>query len=133
MRLPVVILLMAMAPAALAQAEDCTKAATQADLNACAAQSFSKSDTALNATYRQITARLKDDAAARSLLVAAERAWLAFRDAECAFASSGESGGSIYPMVVTNCRDELTQQRTKALQAYLACKEGDLSCPVPPP
>jgi uncharacterized protein YecT (DUF1311 family) len=126
-------LLVALAPVPLAHAQDCTRAATQSELNVCAEQGLAKSDAALNAAYRRIMARLKGDAAARNLLVAAQRAWLGFRDAECAFAASGVSSGSAYPMVVTKCRDELTQDRTKTLRADLACREGDLSCPVPPP
>ena len=120
-----------MAPVARSRAADCSNAATQSDMNICADQAFRRSDAALNSTYRQITDRLKTDAAARGLLVTAQKAWLAFRDADCAFASSAVSGGSIYPMIVTQCRDALTQDRTRRLAGYLKCAEGDLSCPVP--
>jgi hypothetical protein len=34
-------------------------------------------------------------------------------------------------MTLSLCLDKLTQARTKELQAYLKCEEGDLSCPVP--
>ena len=50
---------------------------------------YKKADAELNVLYRQITARLKDDKATTELLVAAQRAWVAFRDAECAFSASG--------------------------------------------
>ena len=116
---------------ATARAEDCGNATTQAAMDDCAAASFQKSDTALNTAYKQIMARLKDDEAARKLLTTAQRDWLAYRDAECAFASSKVAGGSAYGMIATFCRDDLTTQRLKQLQTYLKCQEGDMSCPVP--
>ncbi|MGH6864756.1 MAG: lysozyme inhibitor LprI family protein [Methyloceanibacter sp.] len=52
-----------------------------------------------------------DEANAKRLFVAAQRAWIAFRDAECGFSSSGVAQGSDYPMVATPCREELTRDR----------------------
>ena len=115
---------------ALAACED--DATTQADLNDCAAQSFTKSDTALNGLYREIMQRLGKDSAEARQLVAAQRAWIAFRDAECSFAASGVAGGSIYPMTVVNCRDMLTSKRIDDFKFYLSCEEGDTVCRVPP-
>jgi uncharacterized protein YecT (DUF1311 family) len=100
-------------------------------MNECAAAAFQKSDAALNTVYKQIIGRLKDDEAARKLLTISQRDWLAYRDAECAFASSKTEGGSVNGMIVTYCRDDLTMQRVKQLQTYLKCQEGDMSCPVP--
>ncbi|SSW65643.1 lysozyme inhibitor LprI family protein [Achromobacter agilis] len=110
---------------------DCSKAATQTDMSMCADQAYRKSDADLNAAYKEVNARLKDDKTALTQFHAAQRAWLFFRDAECAFASAGTSGGSAYPMALSTCLDKLTQARTKELQAYLKCEEGDLTCPVP--
>jgi uncharacterized protein YecT (DUF1311 family) len=42
---------------------------------------------------------------------AARRAWLGFRDAECSFAASSVSGGSIYPMIFGECLAGLTAAR----------------------
>ena len=110
---------------------DCAKAATQTDMSMCADQAYRKSDADLNAAYKEVNARLKDDKTAQTQFHAAQRAWLFFRDAECAFASGGTSGGSAYPMALSSCLDTLTQARTKELRAYLKCEEGDLTCPVP--
>ena len=55
-----------------------------------------------------------------------------FRDAECGFAASGVAGGSAEPMVTAQCLARLTQSRNADFKAYLACPEGDLSCPLPP-
>ncbi|WP_315134364.1 lysozyme inhibitor LprI family protein [Achromobacter marplatensis] len=109
----------------------CGNASTQTDLNLCADQAYRKSDAELNAAYGTVTARLKDDQATLAKLQSAQKAWLFFRDAECAFSSGGTTGGSAYPMVLSQCLDKLTQTRTKELRAYLKCEEGDMSCPVP--
>lgn len=124
------VALLAVAPGAPAGAKDCT-ASSQAGLDACAGDAYKAADARLNATYRQVAARLAGDAAARELLVAAQRAWIGFRDAECRFRSSGVAGGSAQPMVVTQCLTGLTEARTTGLASLLACQEGDLSCPVP--
>ncbi len=111
-------------------AADCS-GQTQRELDRCASTDYTAADTALNATYTSIVTRLQGHAAAREKLVAAERAWVAFRDAECGFAASGVAGGSIAPMIVVNCRTDLTKQRQAQLAKYLDCQEGDTSCPVP--
>jgi uncharacterized protein YecT (DUF1311 family) len=113
-----------------AYADDC-KDQTQSGLNACADAAYNKADAALNFAYKQILQRLKDDSATAKLLVTAQQAWIAYRDAECAFASSANAGGSNYPMVVSICLEDVTQERTKDLEAFLKCSEGDTGCPVP--
>jgi len=111
-------------------AQDCPDD-SQAGLNQCAGDAYKKADAALNATYKQVMARLKDSEAAAKSLIAAQRAWIAYRDAECDFMSSGVEGGSARPMVVAQCLEQLTTQRADDLKALLNCEEGDLSCPVP--
>jgi len=115
----------------VAYADDCDNATTQTDMNACAGRQYQTADKALNAVYQQITQRLKGDADTKKRLVGAQRAWVAFRDAECEFSASGVSGGSVYPLVQLNCLTAQTVSRTTALKEYLKCQEGDLSCPVP--
>ncbi|MCU1752900.1 lysozyme inhibitor LprI family protein [Pseudomonas sp. 6D_7.1_Bac1] len=115
----------------LAQADDCANAADQRTMNECAAKDFKNADTQLNALYKQINERLKDNAESKQRLVGAQRAWVAFRDAECTFSASGVAGGSVYPMIYSNCEAELTLKRVEAFKTYLKCQEGDLSCPVP--
>ncbi|MDX8446404.1 lysozyme inhibitor LprI family protein [Mesorhizobium captivum] len=111
--------------------DKCAEARDQASLNQCADASFRKSDKKLNALYKQIEARLKDDADAKELFVQAQQDWIKFRDAERNFQAAGAAGGSMAPMLALMCRDSLTQPRVKNFEAYLNCQEGDLSCPVP--
>jgi uncharacterized protein YecT (DUF1311 family) len=117
--------------AASAEANDCANAQTQTQMNVCASESAKKADAALNAAYAQIKTRLKDDTSKIELITKAQRAWIAFRDAECGFAGSAVEGGSMQPMIVAACREEVTAKRTSELDAYLKCEEGDTSCPVP--
>ena len=115
------------APVAAAPCSD----QTQTGLDECAGAARDKADAALNGVYKQIVARLADDAAKTKRLIEAEKAWIAFRDAECAFANSDTEGGSIHSMEVTLCEEKLTTIRTLELRSYLECGEGDLGCPVP--
>jgi uncharacterized protein YecT (DUF1311 family) len=88
-------------------------------------------DAKLTKTYSEIMKRLSDDADGRKLLQAAQRAWIAFRDAECDFSTAESQGGSIHPMLVSGCLQGLTEARAGQLGSYLECEEGDMSCPVP--
>lgn len=133
MRVPTAVLLctlMLAASVAHAQA-NCANASDQATLTACAEHAYRQSDAVLNRTYQTVTARLRDARPVADKLVAAQRAWLAYRDAECQFSSANADGGSAYAMVVATCLDDLTKERTETLKAYLSCEEGDLACPVP--
>ncbi|RJT39407.1 DUF1311 domain-containing protein [Mesorhizobium waimense] len=117
-----------------ARADDCANAQDQATMNECAGKDFHAADKKLNDAYKQIEGRLKDDAAGKKLLIDAQRAWVAFRDAECKFQGGPPAtAGTIYSMVVANCQTSLTNDRLKDFQTYLNCPEGELNCPVPAP
>ncbi|SDI95149.1 Uncharacterized conserved protein YecT, DUF1311 family [Pseudomonas flavescens] len=116
----------------MAMADDCMDTAvSQTAMDNCARQGFEAADKQLNVVYREATGRLTDDTAVRKALVAAQRSWIAFRDAECAFSSSALGEGSARVMVNLGCLETLTRKRTADFQAYLDCPEGDLSCPLP--
>jgi len=131
MRRLLFLVLVVMAPVSVARADDCTNAVDQRTMNECADKAYKKSDAELNALYKQIKQRLKGNVDGTKLLIAAQRAWVTFRDAECKFSTSAVSGGSVYPAIYAGCVDRLTKTRIDDLKAYLTCQEGDLSCPVP--
>lgn len=114
-----------------AHAIDCHNANDQATMNQCAAQQNQAADGELNTLYQKITARLKGSPDSKKALINAQRAWLAFRDAECSFSASAVKGGSVYPLVYGNCLTDLTKSRVETFKTYLKCQEGDMSCPVP--
>ena len=65
--------------------QSCGDLTNQADMNICAGKAYDKSDTELNTLYKQIEARLKNDADTTRLPLTAQRAWVAFRDADATF------------------------------------------------
>ena len=115
---------------ALAAGENCADAATQGAANACAVRELGAVDGQLNAAYNQVMGRLKAEPAARAALLESQRAWIRFRDAECAF-STVNGGGSVLPFLNARCQARLTQDRLRQLRDYLSCGEGELDCPVP--
>lgn len=127
----VLALAAAVALAPLAAAAECAPDATQAELNACTGATFAAADRELNTLYAEMKARLRDDADTAKLLILAQRAWVAWRDAECDLAAAGVAGGSIYPTIRGQCLTELTTARVADFRRYLSCAEGDLSCPLP--
>ncbi len=98
---------------------------TQLEIDQQAGDRQHMADRALNDTYRKLMA--KASPAGRERLRAAQRAWISFRDLDCA-ARAGSRTGSFYPASLSLCLEDLTDQRTKTLQAELNCAEGDLSC-----
>ncbi len=104
---------------------------SQAGMNICADAGYKSEDAKLNKAYREIVKRLADDAEGKKLLQKSQRDWIAFRDAECAFSTNDSKGGSIYPMLLSQCLAGLTAARAEQLSGYLNCEEGDMSCPVP--
>lgn len=124
-------LLTLVAPQFAHAADACDDAQDQATMTACAVDSLKTTDAALNALYRSIEGRLAGDEETRTLLVHAQREWIRFRDAECAFRTANAAGGSAEPMLKAMCLDELTKARVDGLGPLLHCEEGDLGCPVP--
>jgi uncharacterized protein YecT (DUF1311 family) len=103
----------------------CESAQTQLDLNACAGQAFAAADARLKGTYRTLRQRHADNPVFVAKLRAAQRAWVAFRDAElaAAFACAGSDPkvcwGSVYPMAYALYKAQLTDERTRRLEQLL--------------
>ncbi len=110
-------LLLGAAPAFADEADgiDCNNAMTQSDMNICADKDYRAADKLLNAAYAKAVAGL--DAHSRDLLKTAQRAWIKFRDAECAYEAAPNEGGTIYPLEYSGCLTALTMARTKELKA----------------
>ncbi|MBR7651076.1 lysozyme inhibitor LprI family protein [Brucella oryzae] len=113
---------------ATAQADDCQNASSQAALNECYGKAYKKSDAELNKIFKTLQRRA-DDADLKKKLVQSQRAWIAFRDAECDMQTVG--GGSISGMAYSICLSDLTTERVNDLRKYLKCEEGDSNCPFP--
>ena len=97
------------------QTDPCKSRANQLELTQCSDRQLVKSDAVLNQTYRKLLADLDDKH--RALLQKAQRAWVAFRDADCDLDASTALGGSMYGMLVADCRAAMTDTRVKDLKA----------------
>ncbi|SNY98236.1 lysozyme inhibitor LprI family protein [Halomonas sp. hl-4] len=107
----------------------CDNESTQLALTECSAQAYQSADDELNEAYQALVSKLEKNPATLEKLRDAQRAWISFRDAECALESGGVEGGSAQPMVRNGCLATLTQQRTARLREHANCEEGNLSCP----
>ncbi len=82
-------------------------AQSQAKMNRQAAKDFQKVDAKLNSTYAALTAKLPD-AESKRKLKESQRTWIAFRDAEAAFAADQFRGGSAAPVLRWTSMTETT-------------------------
>jgi uncharacterized protein YecT (DUF1311 family) len=97
--------------------EDCGAQQNQTEMNACFGRDVQRADDRLNAAYTKRLDAMRDDPDGIKLLRAAERAWVDFREKNCAFQAHGEEGGSVYATMVATCRIAMTEARTKEVQA----------------
>jgi len=102
---------------------------TQADLTKCSSDRLAREDTKLDRVYQELLAKTKNDPVATKKIRSAQRAWVAFRDAqlEALFPADNKQAqyGSTYPMCAAVVRAQLTAERTKMLQNMLHPVEGD--------
>ena len=109
---------------------DCDNAMAQFESNPCAYKEFERADAAMNAQWKVTAARMKkiDAEFDRTqdnrpgyfdTLLAAQRAWLTYRDKHCASEGYTMRGGSAEPMVISGCQTQLTDARTKQLKDLL--------------
>ena len=86
---------------------------SQPEMNAASQADFDKADARLNVLYKQILAGL--DKEGKKKLVASERAWLSYRDAEADYEADSERGGSMAPLIYNQACLEMTEARIKQL------------------
>jgi uncharacterized protein YecT (DUF1311 family) len=94
------------------------QAQSQQEMNQAAAADFEKADAELNVVYKEVLAEQLDEEAVK-LLKAAQKAWVAFRDAEAAMAADEMRGGSMAPLLLYSSKARLTEERTKVLRSML--------------
>ena len=110
---------------------DCDNAQTQTEMNICAAEEFAASDAELNAQWELTAAAMKalDAETDRETdkqpghfetLLEGQRAWLKFRDAQCLAESFKARGGSMQPLLVSQCKTYMTELRIEQLRDLAA-------------
>ncbi len=107
----------------------CSYAQTQLELNDIQTKNYVEADSELNLTYKRILNDYKDDTAFTKSLIASEKIWVKFRDAEMKMKyPDREPGyyGTIQPMCWAIYLTQLTLERIATLKQWLeGIDEGD--------
>lgn len=103
-------------------------AQTQRELEKCAAADYEVADRELNEVYAKVLAGAGP--AEVSAIRKAQRAWIAFRDAEVQTLYSDPGKGSVTSMCAGILKTQLTRQRTEELKRRLQRREGEV-CQTP--
>jgi uncharacterized protein YecT (DUF1311 family) len=110
----------------LATAEDSWPEGSAMDVGTKAQQRLARADKALNAAYQQIIKKLpadQPDDYPKRALIAAQRAWIKYRDEECALVGETSGGVRMWKSAYdVSCRADMTENRTKELNKLF---EGD--------
>jgi uncharacterized protein YecT (DUF1311 family) len=92
----------------------CEEAKTTLQINECFAKELKKADARLNRVYRLTQEKLSPEDAA--LLQKTQRAWVAFRDAQCEAEHALMGEGTAGPMTLMSCKLEMTRKRTAEIR-----------------
>ena len=87
------------------------------DMTECIAREFKESDARLNLVYQTLMKSL----ATPSYLQRAQRAWITFRDEQCAFENEALLGGSAHRFSSMLCLIRLTEHRITQLELVQPC------------
>lgn len=100
-----------------AHALDCQNAATTPDINACAAREQKQVEVKLNQVYQRV---LKTVTApkVRTQFVAAQRAWVKFREADCKAVYEQHADGTIRTVMYLGCMQNRAETRIKELDMF---------------
>lgn len=110
---------------------NCSNPMSTYEINVCSEKEFEKADADLNAAYRQALAAVAASDSAKpydrksweEALRTSQRAWVAFRDAECKGLIPMEwQGGTGTTGAELGCMTQLTSARTKELRERYAEK-----------
>ena len=102
----------------------CAEAAVSTmDSNICSSQAYQDADAELNMVFKKIKNQNAQDSETsvemNKRLVNAQRAWIAFRDADCELSGSSMLGGTGEGMIINGCLATTTIERVKNLSGYL--------------
>ena len=103
---------------------DCKDRRTQFDLNVCSFRDSLRTEIELNRGWEAAAAYARAMDGHKSLefrrLLAAQRKWIAYRDAQCAVeAGPRESGGTIWALIQNSCMEKLAKARIAELREYV--------------
>jgi uncharacterized protein YecT (DUF1311 family) len=107
----------------------CNPEGATSEMAQCARDDFDKADKKLNKVYQQLLKSFTEtdkevgdttpEDSRVKRLKEAQRAWIVFRDADCALISTENFGGSMEQITIPGCTATVTEERTKQLEAIL--------------
>jgi uncharacterized protein YecT (DUF1311 family) len=122
----------AAATSAASSGDSCMdNAQSQTAMDECASKTLAAADKELNQVYQQVLTQYASNKVFIIKLRAAQKAWMAFRDAElqARYPESDKQAmyGSVYPMCASNDLEAMTRKRIDELRAWLkGTQEGDV-------
>jgi uncharacterized protein YecT (DUF1311 family) len=100
-----------------ANAINCKDPQNQMENNECSANELEKEDKLLNKVYGDFRKSLeKKD---QDKLKTAQISWIKYKEQFCEFEGSLMEGGSMMPLVISECKKELTQQQRKRITSLI--------------
>jgi len=122
------------AAAAAQQQPNCKDPQTQSDMNICAGLDFKAADAEMTRAYDAAASKMKqmdatldrtydDRIGYFAALLQSQRDWLKFRDSYCVVEGYYARGGSMEPMLVSGCLEQVTKQRTDQLRSLIKMYE----------
>jgi uncharacterized protein YecT (DUF1311 family) len=107
-------------------AGNCDQAQSTLELSGCKKVHLDKADAKLNKIYKKVLAEysLPDDESitrseVRKRLLAAQKAWITFRDNDCEARYTIDASGSIRILSYLDCMIDKTEKRTVELEQYV--------------
>lgn len=97
---------------------NCRNASSQLEINQCSDQEFKEKDKELTKLYKYYYMKL--DNPRKSQLQNSQHAWKIFRDLSCQYEANYYEGGSLAPMIYSNCLKDKTKARINDLKNYIA-------------
>jgi len=87
----------------------------------------------MNVAYKRVVDGLRALGVDPKPLVPVQTAWISARDTTCAFEEALYEGGTIAPMIGSECVDRMTRARTLRLDAFLATAKAKRAEPAMAP
>ena len=113
---PLTFVLMALC-ATSAHALDCDNAVSTPDLNECAARDQKAAEAKLNTVYQRVLKNIGEPAV-RTQFVAAQRAWIKYREADCKAVHQKYADGTIRTVMYLGCMQNRAETRVKELEMF---------------
>jgi uncharacterized protein YecT (DUF1311 family) len=93
------------------------EAQTTLGMEGCSEQAILKTDAKIDAVAKRIFARLAS-VAARKRFIKAQRAWMTYRNADCASVADKYEGGTLAGVVAADCTSSRTTRHLVEIRAF---------------